>query len=172
VRPLLGGPELGGLAAILRRSTPDLAGAGYVANRTTLPQLSLLSRCTSRVLVPTSDERIDDRFATREPNFKEFFYATVNLAGESQNFDGNGPFLSLQPGGGSDLVSAQDKKGNLPTDKVLFGHTVARPLGTQPQLGAPPPKKPDVPCFTQNVPNVNGPLGQPGAPSPAPATAP
>jgi virulence factor Mce-like protein len=172
VRPLLGEDELAGDAALLRRSTPDLAGAGYAAKRSTLPQLSRLARCTSRVLVPTSKERIADRFATREPNFKEFFYATVNLAGESQDFDGNGPFLRLQPGGGSHLVSAKDKGGNLPTDKVLWGHTVAAPLGTQPQLGTRPPKRPGVACFTQNVPNLNGPLGVPGGPSPRLASAP
>ena len=56
--------------------------------------------------MPTGNQVIDDRFTTGQPNYREFFYTTVNLAGESQNFDGNGAYLRLQPGTG-DLTASQ-----------------------------------------------------------------
>ncbi len=75
--------------------------------------------------------------------------------------------MRLQPGGGNLLVEDSNPKGNLTTDKQIFAHTIAPPIGTQPQLGGQPPKKPEVRCDSNPVPDVNGPLGQVGAPSPA-----
>ena len=42
-------------------------------------------------------------FSTGQPNFREFFYGVTQLAGESQGFDGNGPFVRFQAGGGPQL---------------------------------------------------------------------
>ena len=39
-------------------------------------------------------------FSTGQPNIREFFYGVAQLAGESQGFDGNGPFVRFQAGGG------------------------------------------------------------------------
>jgi len=46
--------------------------------------------------------------------------------------------------------------------------TIAPPLGTQPRLGGQPPFKPEVRCYTNPVPDVNGPLGEVGPASPSP----
>jgi phospholipid/cholesterol/gamma-HCH transport system substrate-binding protein len=164
-RPLLSGKEAGGVARLLAKSTPGLAGAAQAGKAVTLPQLNQLSLCSSRVLVPTGDQTINDRFATG-PNSREFFYGLVNFAGESQNFDGNGPFLRTQIGGGPQLVQTPSPDGNLDTEKAFFSNTITAPLGVQPQLGGRPPKKPDARCYKQPVPDVNGPLGQPGPPDP------
>jgi ABC-type transporter Mla subunit MlaD len=165
-KPLLSGREGGGVARLLAKSTPGLAGAAQAGKAVALPQLNQLSLCSSRVLVPTGDQTIDDRFATG-PNSHEFFYALVNFAGESQNFDGNGPFLRTQIGGGPQLVQTPSPEGNLSTDKTFYSNTIAAPLGVQPQLGGKPPKRPGARCYKQPVPDVNGPLGQPGPPDPA-----
>ncbi|HSE68774.1 MAG TPA: hypothetical protein VLB12_17405, partial [Gemmatimonadales bacterium] len=110
---------------------------------------------------------IDDQFSTGGPNYREFLYALTNFSGWGQTFDGNGPFVRVQPGGGDVLAEAASPSGNLATDKQLFAHTIAAPSGTQPQLGGRPPKKPKVRCDGNPVPDVNGPLGQVGAPTPA-----
>jgi phospholipid/cholesterol/gamma-HCH transport system substrate-binding protein len=169
VRPLLSGKEAGDIAKLLRESTPALAGAALVSKRTTVPQLNQLSVCTTKVMVPTMDQTIEDRFSTGGPNYREFLYNLVNFAGVAQNFDGNGPYARTQVGGGPVLVGEPNPKGNPDTlsDKINYAHTIENPLGTQPQLGGKPPLKPEVRCYTNSAPNVNGPLGQVGPPSPS-----
>ena len=163
-RPLLSGKEAGGVARLLRISTPGLAGAAQAGKASTIPQTNRLSLCTSRVFVPTGNQTIDDRFSTG-PSFKEFFYFLANFSGVTQNFDGNGPYLRVQPGGGGTLVKQENPSGNLTTDKQDWAHVATAPEGVQPQLGGRPPKKPEVRCSTQPVPDVNGPLGQVGPPN-------
>ncbi|HYQ77501.1 MAG TPA: MlaD family protein [Solirubrobacterales bacterium] len=169
VRPLLSGKEAGGVVKLLRESTPYLAGAAQASKKTTLPQLNRLSLCTSKVMVPTGNEVIDDQFSTGGPNYREFLYNLVNFAGLAQNFDGNGPYARAQIGGGPVLVGEPNPtagKGTL-SDGINYAKTIEDPRGTQPRLGAKPPHKPDVRCYTNEVPDVNGPLGQVGPASPS-----
>ena len=170
VRPLLSGKEGGGVARLLAESTPGLAGAAQAGKAIALPQLNRLSLCGWKVMSPTFNQVINDRFSTGGPNYREFLYAAANLAGSTQNFDGNGPFLRAQTGGGPVLVGEPNPKGNPATlsDQINYANTVEAPLGTQPLLGGRPPFRPDVRCHTQPIPDVNGPLGQVGAPSPSP----
>jgi phospholipid/cholesterol/gamma-HCH transport system substrate-binding protein len=167
-RPFLSGKEGGGLAKLLAESTPGLAGAAQAGKAITLPQMNRLGLCTTKVMVPTGNQVIDDRFSTGGPNYREFLYNLANFAGVGQNFDGNGPYLRAQVGGGPLLVGESNPKGNLKTDKINYAHTIAAPLGNQPRLGGQPPFKPDVRCDAQPVPDVNGPLGQVAAPTPSP----
>jgi phospholipid/cholesterol/gamma-HCH transport system substrate-binding protein len=169
VRPLLSAREAGGVARLLRESTPALAGAALVSKRTTVPAINQLSVCTTKVMVPTMDQTINDRFSTGGPNYREFLYNLVNFAGMAQNFDGNGPYARAQVGGGPVLVGEPNPKGNQDTlsDAINYAHTIENPLGTQPQLGGKPPLKPDVRCYTNSPPDVNGPLGQVGPASPS-----
>ncbi len=166
-RPLLSGKEGGGTAKLLAEATPGFAGAAQAGKAIALPQLNRISLCTTKVLVPTANQAIEDRFGTGGPNYREFLYTLANFAGWGQTFDGNGPFVRLQPGGGDVLAEAAAPNGNLATDKQVFGHTIAAPIGTQPQLAGRPPKKPDVRCDSNPVPDLNGPLGQVGAATPA-----
>ena len=169
VRPLLSGKEAGGSVKLLRESTPALAGAAQVSKQNTVPQFNRLSLCTSKVMVPTGNQVINDRFATGQPNYREFLYNLVNFAGMAQNFDGNGPYARAQVGGGSVLVGEPNPFGNKATlsDKINYAHTIEDPLGTQPRLGGKPPLKPEVRCYTNPVPDVNGSLGQVGPASPS-----
>jgi phospholipid/cholesterol/gamma-HCH transport system substrate-binding protein len=166
-RPLLSGKEAGGTAKLLREATPGLTGAAQAGKAIALPQLNRISLCTTKVLVPTGNQVINDQFSTGQPNYREFLYTLTDFAGWGQNFDGNGPFFRLQPGGGNLLVEQKNPNGNLSTDKRDFAHTIAPPLGNQPQLAARPAKKPEVRCDSNPVPDVNSGLGQAGTPSPA-----
>jgi virulence factor Mce-like protein len=171
VRPLLSGKEAGGSVKLLRKSIPALAGAAQVSKQNTVPQLNRLSLCTSKVMVPTGNQVINDRFSTGQPNYREFLYNLVNFAGMAQNFDGNGPYARAQAGGGSVLVGEPNPFGNPATlsDQRNYAHTVEDPLGTQPRPGGKPPLKPEVRCYTNPVPDVNGSLGQVGPASPSAA---
>jgi phospholipid/cholesterol/gamma-HCH transport system substrate-binding protein len=165
-KPLLSGRELGGTAKLLREATPGLAGAAQAGKAVALPQLNRISLCTTQVIMPTFNQTINDQFSTGGPNYREFLYTLSNFAGWGQSFDGNGPFLRIQPGGGNLLVEEKNPLGNLSTDKQSFAHTAAPPLGTQPQLSGRPPKKPEVRCDANPVPDLNGPQGQVGAAAP------
>ena len=93
------------------------------------------------------------------------------LAGEGQNFDGNGMYVRFQPGGGSQTVllgTAGVGSGE------LLGNNVAVPLGNRPFYpGKRPPYRPDVPCHTNKLPDLNGPAAaksDPTAPTAAPSS--
>jgi hypothetical protein len=78
----------------------------------------------------------------------------VALAGEGQNTDGNGMYVRFQPGGGSQTVSTGAVRG-VPGSS-LFGNAIATPLGTRPAYpGHRPPYRPNVPCYTQSVPDLS-----------------
>jgi hypothetical protein len=170
IRPALSGKEGGGVARLLAEATPGLAAAAQAGKDTTLPQLNQLSVCTTKVLVPTGNQVINDRFGTGGPNYREFLYNLANFAAAGQAFDGNGPYLRAQVGGGPTLVGEPNPSGNKDTitDQINYANTIEAPLGNQPQLAGMPPLKPDVRCYTNSAPNVNGPLGQVGAPTPSP----
>jgi ABC-type transporter Mla subunit MlaD len=169
VRPLLSGKEGGGVAKLLAEATPGLAGAAQAGKETALPQLNQISQCTSKVLVPTGNETVEDQFSTGGPNYREFLYDLTNFAGATQNFDGNGPLLRAQVSSGPILVGEPNPGHNPATlsDGINYSHVAEVPLGTQPQLGTQPPFKPEVRCATNPVPDVNGPLSKVGPASPS-----
>ena len=88
-------PGDGGLAQVID-ATLDAAAAGR-------PGRQAASR---NVILPTGDVKIHDgALTTGAENYKEFWYTMVGLAGEGQNFDGNGKYVRFQPGGGDQTVS-------------------------------------------------------------------
>jgi phospholipid/cholesterol/gamma-HCH transport system substrate-binding protein len=170
---LLNRGELGRLAYQLRLTGEPAAqaandGIGLFG------QTELLSRCTTDVLVPTGDIPIVDQFSVGNevPNFKEFGYALTGFAGETQDFDGNGPYLRFQTGGGtigatpaSGLVRSQNPPAT-GTDEFNWGRLPSPPIGTQPQQGLKPTFRTDAPCYINAIPNLNGPRAAVGGPSP------
>jgi ABC-type transporter Mla subunit MlaD len=172
-RKLLRQDELGGAAKLLASSAPPLAKVTH-ASIALFPQTGLFGRCVSHNLVPAGNEIIDDAggaypFSTGQPNYREFLYGAVNLAGESQGFDGNGPFVRFQAGGGPQLVH-MNTPTNVPGVNSMWANNISNVLGTRPRLPASgmPPFRTDVPCYTQDVPKLNGPAGAVGPPSPKP----
>jgi ABC-type transporter Mla subunit MlaD len=165
VRPLLSGKEGGGVAKLLAEATPGLAGATQAGKEVALPQLNQLSQCTTKVLVPTSEETINDRFSTGGPNYRDFWYLLGDFASASQNFDGNGPYVRAQAGGGPYLLEEFNPtfpKANVPL-RHQYTRAIEPPLGVQPQLGGAPEAKPEVRCDTNPVPDLNSGLGEVGA---------
>jgi phospholipid/cholesterol/gamma-HCH transport system substrate-binding protein len=158
---LMSKSELQGLAAEL---APAARSLGQLTDDAIelLPQTDLTSKCARDVLLPTGDVVIRDEFQTGQENYKDFFYALVGLAGEGQNFDGNGGYVRFQTGGGSQLVSlgpgsagAAPQFGNLPTP----------PLGNRPAYpGKLPPYVNSQPCYRQKLPDLNGPAAARTAP--------
>jgi len=153
-RRLVGPDELQGLLRELSPATRDLAEV-IDGQLQLLPQADLLAKCVSRVVLPTGDVVIQDGDQTSGvENYKEFWYAMVGLAGEGQNFDGNGQYVRFQPGGGDQTVSLGGSGGL--TDK-LFANTIKKPLGTRPDYpGKRPPYNSEKPCYTNTLPDLNG----------------
>ena len=141
-RGLVQQSELKGLAADLRHAVPSLVKL----NTRLVPfleQLRALSSCTNHVLVPFMESDIP---SIEEGNSGHSVRAQINrsfvgLAGESRSFDANTPVFHIQ--GVNPL--------KLGTGKV----EPAAPL----DANSPPPHRPDVPCETQDPPNLNAPGG-------------
>ncbi len=158
--------ELGGLARLVRKSAPGLAGVNQAATEL-FAQTTALSQCSNATLIPTANAQITadaGGWTSGQPNFYELFYGLVNLAGVGQGFDGNGPYLRLQAGGGPSLVGTTNPTPRV-NDQVNFTYTIEPPEGIQPVLPtSPPPFRMDVACATNDPPNLNGPAAAPGPP--------
>ncbi len=166
-RALLRRDELGGLLAQLQPATADLARLEG-ESLTFLPQLNLANRCFARTIIPAGDIGVQDGAHTTRradgsvvENYKEFWYAMVGLAGEAQNFDGNGSIIRTGLGGGPFTVNF----GTSQVDhKAVVGSANLRPLGTSPRYPTQkPPYNLQANCYRQQLPNVNGPQAGPGS---------
>jgi phospholipid/cholesterol/gamma-HCH transport system substrate-binding protein len=153
-RRLLGPDELKGVADELSPATRDLAKVVDQSLKL-LPQADLAAKCIARVVLPTGDIKIEDGpLSSGVENYKEAFYSFVGLAGEGQNFDGNGSYVRFNVQGGDNTVALGP--GNNLTQKV-FSNYVKPPLGTRPAYpGKKPPYRPDFPCYKNKLPDVNG----------------
>ncbi|HEY7266387.1 MAG TPA: MlaD family protein [Solirubrobacterales bacterium] len=176
---LLGKDELGYVAYQLRLAGPG-AGKSAADGRGLFSQIGLLGGCVNNVLEPTGNVVLSDSgagydFTTGVPNFKEFGYATTGLAGESAQFDGNGPSLRFFSAGGVPSAGGEGPTPNLRSPvpgggfqkDALWGGSTIPPIGTRPALGAKPPFRTDVACQNNPIPDLNGPLAAQGPPDPA-----
>lgn len=141
-RGLVRESELKGLAADLRAAVPSLV----TLNRRLIPtlgQLRALSSCTNRVLVPFAESTVpsiepgnSDQEARRQ-----ILRALTGLAGESRVNDANTPLFH---------VNAVNPV------KLMAGQIEPAP---PPDSNKPPVHRPDVPCETQEPPNLSAPSG-------------
>ena len=172
--PLLSRRELGGLASLIEQGAPGLAGATAETLRL-LPQVTVFSRCVDENLIPAGNVVLQDsfgpaNFTSGQPNFREFLYTTVGVSAESANFDGNGPYVRFMPGGGPVPVQTPNPAGSdspiIPAN-IFYGDNISDPLGVRPRITKkPPPFRTDVACFSNPIPNYNGPAAAVGPPSP------
>jgi phospholipid/cholesterol/gamma-HCH transport system substrate-binding protein len=153
-RKLVSKPELGGLVQQLQPATEDLARL-VNASLTALPQADLLAQCVNNVILPTGDLKVQDgQFSSGAENYKEFWYTMVGLAGESQNFDGNGQYVRFAVGGGDQSISTGKYGGS--AGQKLYGNVNDAPIGTRPLYpGKRPAYKPTAPCKDQKLPNLD-----------------
>ncbi len=147
--------ELGGLLRALSPAVDNTA----VAVRATIPLITnaaTLSRCFSKVLVPTGNERItaDSSPPTGLTVYQQLFQSAVGLAGATQNLDGNGRYVRATVGGGAIQIQTQPLKAA----GALYGNGVLPALGSfpsWPSAGTAPKLDSSVPCYTQAPPNLN-----------------
>jgi hypothetical protein len=141
-RGLVQPSELRGLAADLRHAVPSLVKL----NTRLIPflkQLRALSSCTNPVLVPFAESDIpsieegNSGHSVREQINRSF----VGLAGESRVNDANTPVFHIQGVNPFKLAAGRIEPAAPPNANI------------------PPPHRPDVPCETQEPPNLSAPGG-------------
>jgi phospholipid/cholesterol/gamma-HCH transport system substrate-binding protein len=165
VRRLVSKAELRGLVKDLRPTIPRLAKLSKV----TIPfleQARALSSCFNEVVIPWSNDTIDGGPSYPHPAvgpvFKETGYGLVGIAGESRSGDANGQYIRVQGAGGVNTVQLPATDTAPPQVGVL-----QQPLlGQMPTIesSAKPDFRPDVPCETQEPPDLSA--GAPGEPPP------
>ncbi|MBV9006269.1 MAG: MCE family protein [Solirubrobacterales bacterium] len=149
LRLLVAPSELGGLAPDLAATVPPLA-------RLTAGTIPLMrdgvrpaSSCLATVVYPWSQLTLNDPHFNASNGFppRKVFVEAVDylpgLAGESRNFDANGPYIRV-------LFTAGGLTYSL--SPGAFGQAVAPLIASQPTLppgGRRPPLEPGVPCETQ-----------------------
>jgi phospholipid/cholesterol/gamma-HCH transport system substrate-binding protein len=146
-RALLQPAELQGLVNDLQPAIDDFAQ--FVDGQVEfLPVLDLFNRCQLEVILPTNEQVIEDgALSTGLRNYEEFFQTLVSLAGEGQNFDGNGSYVRFQAGSGGFPVQSSPLPGVGP----LHSSATAQPLGTRPARGPKPAYKPNFACHRNPV---------------------
>jgi phospholipid/cholesterol/gamma-HCH transport system substrate-binding protein len=160
LQPLLGPRELGADLDSLLPATRQLA-PGVRPTGDLLRELDLLSRCGSKVLIPTANAKIaDGPRSAGTSTFAEFLSAVVGANGAAQNYDGNGFMLRGHPGGGDASIATAKTRW---MGEPAYGNAVAPPQGTRPaKPQALPPHRPDVACHRNAAPDLNGPAAAPG----------
>jgi virulence factor Mce-like protein len=153
LRGLVSQDELRGLAADLRAATPPSAALA----RETVPlleQLRPLASCASNVLVPFGNLKVPDKaFPASGPVYQEAGKFLPGLAGESRSFDANGQWFKVLGQGGAETFDL----GN-----GLFGTALEPIAGVNPPPDrSMPPFRPDTPCETQELPDLDTKPGLP-----------
>ena len=168
-RRLVSRAELRGLVADLRPTVPDLARLNR-SQTESLAETRALASCQSNVLLPFSKEPIPDPDfpdASGSPFYEESPRALVGLSGESRTHDANSAIFRVLAGGGGGTVSTTNEAG-----EQLFAQVDLPIEGVRPVKPAKRPVyRPNIPCETQEPPDVAAPSGPGGdtfVPSPSP----
>jgi virulence factor Mce-like protein len=146
------------LEGLLKSLTPAVANTAVAVKATTplINNAATLSKCFSKVLVPTGNEKItaDSSPPAGLAVYQQLFQSAVGLAGATQDLDGNGHYVRATVGGGATQVQTQSLK----YAGALYGNAVLPVLGTfpaWPASGKAPKLDSHVPCYTQTAPNLN-----------------
>jgi ABC-type transporter Mla subunit MlaD len=155
--------ELGGVSKGLVQATPQLAR--LAAEQTPFyVQTELFNKCLTKVFIPAGNTRLQDGTSTTGvEDYKEFWYSLTGLAGIGQTFDGNGLLTKFLVGSGGPTIrsGAATVEGHTINGLKLLAHASLAPQGTRPAFPKTEPAyKPLVPCYTQALPEFNGPLSQ------------
>ena len=146
LRGLLGEDELRGLVADLRPTVPALTQF----NRRTIPlleQLRAIASCQNEVVLPWTKDKIEDPdFPAPGPVYQEQTKPLVGLAGESRSFDANGQWFRVALNQ-SQFATPMGAGRFLLTDRPVIGANPPRPAKRS-------PLQPDVPCETQQQPDL------------------
>jgi phospholipid/cholesterol/gamma-HCH transport system substrate-binding protein len=145
LRGLVGEDELRGLSRDLRGTVPSLAAFA----RESLPlgeQQRLLSSCNANVIHDWQEDKIQDpNFPAQGKVYQEGVKWLPGIAGESRSFDANGQYVRS-------LAKPPNFAYPLGAGRFLF--TGSQITGVNPPRMSAPPFKPDVPCETQQTPDL------------------
>jgi len=165
VRGLVSEPELRGLSRDLRPVVPSLTAL----ERRTVPlftQVREASSCQNEVVLPWSKDTIEDKtFPAEGPVYQEATKPLPGLAGESRSGDANGQWFRV-------MVAAPKFAYPFGADRFFFtGNPIQGVNPPVPENHKRSPLRPDVPCETQEPPDLRTiPGGGPnGFPLPAPS---
>jgi phospholipid/cholesterol/gamma-HCH transport system substrate-binding protein len=160
LRLLVQPSELGGLASDLAVTVPALANLTAGTIPLMRDGVRPASSCIATVVYPWSQLTLNDPHFNASNGFppRKVYVEAVDylpgLAGESRNFDANGPYIRVLLTGGPLTYSLQPG---------TFGQAVAPLVSMQPTLppgGKRPPLQPNVPCETQPpIKDVSAPTG-------------
>jgi len=146
LRGLVSEPELRGLVRDLRPVVPDLAAL----NRGSVPlyeQVRAASSCQNEVILPwTKDKIVDATFPARGRVFEESTKFLPGIAGESRSGDANGQWFRVLLGSGNFANSLGGDRFFL-TNSPIIGTNPPKPAKRS-------PLRPDVPCETQERPDL------------------
>jgi phospholipid/cholesterol/gamma-HCH transport system substrate-binding protein len=160
-RRLVSRRELGALVPRLRAAVPPLNRLNRGAVRQ-LEQNRALAACQNEVLLPFVKTPIPDPdfdWHTDQPWYKESPRALVGLSGESRMHDANSPFFRTLGGGGLNTVALTGEN----FEGTLYGQTLVPLEGVRPiRPDQRPAFRPDVPCETQEAPDLNAAGSEPG----------
>src|SRR4051794_1750597 len=163
LRQLISKPELRGLVNDLRPTIPDLASLAS-SSLPFLEQSRALASCFNNVVIPWSNTEIPNSdLPPAGKVYQETAYGLTGVAGESRSGDANGQEFRVLAGAGPNsigLFSTPDLPGQQLTGVVPFNFIGAEPAK---QSSAKTPFRPDVPCETQDPPDLHSQLGPPPA---------
>jgi phospholipid/cholesterol/gamma-HCH transport system substrate-binding protein len=158
--------ELRGLVKDLRPTIPALASL----TKESLPFLEesrALASCFNHTVIPWSETPVPntDSDPPAAKVYQETAYGLTGVAGESRSGDANGQEFRVLGGGGNNTI---DPFPSPEFGDPLTGVTPFSFQGSQPakQSSAKTPFRPDVPCETQDPPDLRSEVG------PAPSTTP
>jgi phospholipid/cholesterol/gamma-HCH transport system substrate-binding protein len=157
VRQLISEAELRGLVKDLRPTIPDLAALSR-ASLPFLEEIRLLSSCFNNVVIPWSNTEIpnSDSDPPAARVFQETAYGLVGVAGESRSGDGNGQEFRVLGGGGTNTIAPFSTPEGALTGVVPFAFQGSQPAK---QSSRKTPFRPDVPCETQEPPDLHSDIG-------------
>jgi phospholipid/cholesterol/gamma-HCH transport system substrate-binding protein len=164
VRGLVSEPELRGLSRDLRPVVPSLTAL----ERRSVPlseQVRAASSCQNEVILPWSHDTIEDKaFPAKGPVYQEATKPLPGLAGESRSGDANGQWFRV-------MVAAPKFAYPFGTDRFFFtGDPIQGVNPPVPQNHKRSPLRADVPCETQQAPDLR--TIPAGGPNGFPLTAP
>jgi phospholipid/cholesterol/gamma-HCH transport system substrate-binding protein len=164
LRQLISKNELRGLVEDLRPTVPDLAALSN-DSLPFLEQSRALASCFNNVVIPWSNTPIPntDSDPAAAKVYQETAYGLSGVAGESRSGDANGQEFRVLGGGGTNTIAPFSTPD---LAAPLTGVSAFNFLGSQPskQSSAKTPFRTDVPCETQDPPDLHSDVG------PAPAS--
>ena len=147
MRGLMRPSELQGLVRDLRPVVPSLValnrGGVHLQEQT-----RLVGSCNVNVITPWNHETIPDpNFKPAGPIYQEASKQFVGLGGESRSFDANGQYVRSYANNGNYASALGD-------GRFFFTDLPVQGVNPPAKEDGPPPLRPDVPCETQEKPDL------------------